>query len=267
MPSDPQLLHYTSADGATQLGIDLYHPDGPCKATVIYAHCGGFSHGSRKDKTARRLSEKLGPEGVAVASIDYRKKTGIEAFEPRKAKAIEAAQARTARVGMRINPNYCGPAFYAALEDFAAALTYLRENQNDLGLSAPFVALGASAGGIAALSLAWPPRDGWQDLPRPDAAMGVCAAMVQPWRLHREGPPAVWMHGCHDGVISPRNARLIAKKALEKSAPLSVHITPVRGHRQQVTAFLEEDDPDGRPWLDLLRGLIASVNQADKRSS
>ena len=249
-------LSFLAGDGVTPLGITLFRPDAAARATVIYAHGGGFSHGSRRDKTAVHLARHLVPEGVAIASIDYRKRTAIDAFPPGRARMIEDAQARTARVGLKINPTYCGPAFYAAVEDFAAALTCLRAEADRLGLGGRMVALGASAGGIAAASLAYLPRGPWQDLPRPDAAMGVCAAMVQPWRLAAGGPPLVMMHGFHDGVIPPRNLRLLARKAARKGAPVTVHITEVRGHRPQVDAFLNKTDPEGRPYLDLLRALL-----------
>jgi acetyl esterase/lipase len=259
-PPPPELrrdeLSFVAGDGETPLGISLYRPDGVARATVVYAHGGGFSNGSRHDRTAVHLARRLAPEGVAVASIDYRKRTGPEAFPPDRARMIAEAQARTARVGLRINPGYCGSAFYAAVEDYAVALTHLRDQANALGLGVRLVALGASAGGIAAASLAYPPHGPWQDLPRPDAAMGICAAMVQPWRLTADGPPLVMMHGFHDGVISPHNIRSLARKAAAKSAPVVTHITDVKGHRHQVDAFLNGADPEGRPYLDLLRALL-----------
>lgn len=257
-PSDLRCdeLSFVAGDGVTPLGITLFRPEGRARATVIYAHGGGFSHGSRRDKTALHLSRRLVPEGVAVASIDYRKRTVIDDFPTDRAQMIGDAQARSARVGLRINPDYCGSAFYAAVEDYAAALAHLRNHADALGLGGRMVALGASAGGIAAASLAYPPRGPWHTLPRPDAAMGVCAAMVQPWRLAADGPPLVMMHGYHDGVIPPQNLRLLARKADGKRAPVTVHITDVRGHRHQVEAFLNGTDAVGRPYLDLLRALL-----------
>jgi acetyl esterase/lipase len=249
-------LSFVAGDGKTPLGIRLYRPLGRATATVVYAHGGGFSHGSRRDGTALKLAGRLGRDGVAVASIDYRKRTPIDAFPRDCRRLILDAQARTGRVGLRVNPAYCGAAFYAALEDFGAALAHLRGQAEALGLGTWFLALGASAGGIAAASLAYPPRGPWESLPRPDAAMGVSAAMVQPWRLTGDGPPLVMMHGCHDGVISPENIATLALKARAKAAPVFTHITPVRGHRAQVEAFLDGTDPDGYPYLDLLRSLL-----------
>ncbi|MEZ5911406.1 MAG: alpha/beta hydrolase fold domain-containing protein [Paracoccaceae bacterium] len=254
--ANPTELTFTAADGQTPLGIRLFRPQGTARATVVYAHGGGFSHGSRKDATAAKLAERLAGDGVAVASIDYRKATQPDAFAAAQRALIEHEQARTARVGLRINPNYCGAAFYAALEDFGAALAFLRSKAKTLKLGKRIVALGASAGGIAAASLAYPPRGPWQELERPDAAMGISAAMVQPWRLAADGPPLVMMHGCHDGVIAPHNIRVLAAKAEAKGAPVITHITEVRGHRPQVEAFLNGIDPDGRPYLDLLRALL-----------
>jgi hypothetical protein len=261
MPDTPFELHpdlvFKTAPNGKKLMINLFRPVGRIKATVLYAHGGGFSHGNRRDKTAERLAQKLSSDGVAIASIDYRLKAELNEFTPKQVQAIEAAQARTPRVGMKINPNYCGPRFYAALEDMSDAVAFLRSNAGPLqSKTGSLLALGASAGGIAALSLAHPPRDGWEDLNQPDAVIGLSAAMVQPWRLSANGPPGLLFHGCHDGVISPRNARFVAKRAAAKSAPLEVIITDVRGHRQQIDLFIDGNDTDGNPWLNKARQMM-----------
>jgi acetyl esterase/lipase len=252
----PDIPFKTTASGKT-LKVDLFRPLTPHKATLLYAHGGGFSNGSRRDKTAERLAKILCPEGVAIASVDYRLKAELNEFNPEQARAIDAAQARTPRVGMKVNPNYCGPRFYAAVEDMSDAVAFLRAKDGPLqSKTGRILALGASSGGIAALSLAHPPRDGWEDLAQPDAVIGLSAAMVQPWRLSAKGPPGLLFHGCHDGVISPRNARFVAKRAAAKSAPLEVIITEVRGHRQQIDLFIDGVDPEGNPWLDKARQLM-----------
>lgn len=102
------------------------------KATLLYAHGGGFTKGSRKDKTAQQSAQKLCGEGVAIASVDHRLKTDISAFSPENQKAIITAQARTTRVGMPVNPHFCGPRLYAALEDMSDAVTYLRQKDGPL---------------------------------------------------------------------------------------------------------------------------------------
>lgn len=254
------IVYKTTADNRP-LMINLYRPKTTIRSILLFAHGGGFSHGSRKAKRAQDLALKLASEGVVVASFDYRLKTELDAFSSDAQRAIEAAQARTKRVGLKINPNYCGPRFYAALEDMSDAVGFLRDEKNGpLGPGiVPLLALGVSAGGIAALSLAHPPRDGWENLNKPDAAISVCGAMVQPWRLKRDGPPLLIFHGYHDGVISPKNARVIDGKAKFKHAPVEVIITDVRGHKHQVPHFINDNDPEGRPWLDKARKMMKLI--------
>jgi len=248
---------YKTTTGKKVLKIDLFHPKGKLKATLLYAHGGGFTKGSRKDKTAQQLAQKLCGEGVAIASVDYRLKTDISAFSPENQKAISTAQARTVRVGMPINPHFCGPRLYAALEDMSDAITYLRQKDGPLaGKTGPLLAFGVSAGGIAALSLAFLPRGSWEGLAQPDAAIGLCAAMVQPWRLSKDGLPSLLFNGYRDRVISPLNTKFIARRAVGTSAPLEVITTDTNGHNPQIDLFINGHDLAGKPWLDRARRMM-----------
>jgi acetyl esterase/lipase len=183
----PLTLDYPAACGAISLPLDLWLPPLPAGAwrgLVVHAHGGGFAGGRRRDGFAAPLAERLLPAGFAVASIDYRLKgTPQTPWSDAQHARILSEQARSARVGLRVNPQYCGPWFYMAVEDFGAAIGFLQSPSCGVDFTGlPVLAMGASAGGIAALSLAFPPG-GWEHLPRPDAAVGISAAMVQPWRL------------------------------------------------------------------------------------
>ncbi len=233
--------------------MDLWCPDRPAafwNGLIVYAHGGGFSHGRRRDECAELLAQRVTAEGYVLASIDYRLKgEPATTWTEAQRNKIAAEQQRTQKVGLRVNPQYCGPWFYVAVEDFGAALSFLQSPSTGFDLTGlPVLAMGASAGGIAALSLLYTPA-GWEHLPRPDAALGICAAMVQPWRLGvSRTAPAMLIHGPKDGVISPQNARVLAQKAEEKDVALSVHFTKVDGHRQQVAEFLDGRDSDGVEW-------------------
>lgn len=261
MPNKPydiesNIAYKTTADGK-QLYLDIFRPKKTTKATLLYAHGGGFKKGSRKDKTSQRLADKLCGEGVLVASADYRLKTDISAFPRENRPAIVAAQARTARVGMPINPDFCGPRFYAALEDLSDAVFFLRDEDGPLaGKTGRLAVLGVSAGGIAALSLAFPPRGVWEGLNRPDAAIGLCAAMVQPWRLSADGIPSLLFHGYTDRIISPKNTAFTARRVATSSAPLDVVVTDTRGHNTQIELFIDGNDPDGKPWIERARRML-----------
>jgi acetyl esterase/lipase len=242
-------IPYKTPLGGKALKLDLFRPKAALKATLLYAHGGGFIKGSRKDKTAKRLAEKLAGEGVTVASVDYRLKTDISAFTPDQQPRITNAQARTARIGMPINPQFCGPRLYAALEDLSDAIDFLRR-------PGPLLVLGVSSGGIAALSLAFPPRDGWENVSQPDGVIGLSSAMVQPWRLASNGVPSLLFNGPIDRIISPENSHIIAHRASTTSAPLQVIITDRNGHNPQVDLFIDGDDANGKPWLDQARKMM-----------
>lgn len=251
---------YTAARGQGLRDFDLYLPQSAPRALVVYAHGGGFSHGKHTGPFPQACAARLVAERIGFASISYAKGGApMERFDEKEQATVTHAQLRTARVGMRINPAYCGPLFYAALEDFSQALRALRDLRDPFDLSGvPMLSFGASAGGIIAASLAYPPRD-WPDLEPVDGAFCLCGAMVQPWRLSKNGPPLTLMHSFHDGVISPRNTTLIANKAEAKSAPLRAIVTNVKGHKHQLDALLEGRDDRGQPYWDALSECIEAA--------
>jgi len=251
---------YPAARGKAARGFDLYLPKEPPRALVVYAHGGGFSHGKHTGPFPQACAERLIAENVGFASIAYAKGgKPMDRFTATEQTAITHAQLRTLRVGMRINPAYCGPLFYAALEDFSRALEAFREMRSPHDLSAvPLVSFGASAGGIIAASLAYPPG-GWEWITQPDAAFCLCGAMVQPWRMTKDGPPLTIMHSFHDGVISPRNTETIKNKAQAKQAPVTSIVTNVKGHKQQLDALLEASDDEGRPYWNALMDCVEAA--------
>jgi acetyl esterase/lipase len=242
------------------LMLDLYVPEGPARAVVLYLHGGGFLKGSRTEPETLRLAARLLPDGIAVASADYRLRVGLAAFPQETADAIEAAQARSASLGLTLARRLYGPAMVAAVQDAAAAVACLQ----GLLPSLPVIVCGVSAGGIAGLSIAYPPKG--MDLARPDAVMAISAAMVQPWRLTEGGPPCILLHGPRDRIIGLENARLAARRAKAVGAELRLVETAVKGHVSQVSVFFEKHDAKGQPYFDLLRGLVSRAIDAKIRA-
>ncbi len=52
--------------------IDLYLPDGACRALLVYFHGGGFVEGSRDLAPMTHFAEDMTDVGIAVASAEYR---------------------------------------------------------------------------------------------------------------------------------------------------------------------------------------------------
>lgn len=237
--------------------LDLALPPAP-RAIVVYAHGGGFTKGTRKEATFAHLAARLGPLGIAVASVSYRLGGRMADMEQADRPAMRRMMAASAAAGLRLNPRLCGPAFALALFDLGLAVAALRGGAVSLALTGlPFTLVGMSAGGIAALSLAHPPRVWAGRLARPDAVLAVSAAMVQPWCLRSGRPPCVMLHGAVDRIIPPDDARLAARVAQEKRADLRVILSDTPGHVPQLTRMLYGTAPDGREGLSLLTDLVA----------
>jgi acetyl esterase/lipase len=99
------------------LSLDFYSAErataAPC---VIMLHMGGWDHGSRREPGFAQLNEYLASRGFAVATIDY-----------------------------RLAPAHPWP---AQRQDTIAAMQYLREHAEDLGIHRhKFILMGRSAGG------------------------------------------------------------------------------------------------------------------------
>lgn len=170
------------------LALDLFLPDKEPRAIVLYLHGGGFTRGSRKGDQSKQLLQKLLGADLGVAFADYRLGVGADAFSDAQAAAIAAMQVRTKAVGLTVASGLAGPAMIAALEDASDAVQALKSgNLCGVTKGLPVVILGVSAGGIAGLSLAYPPSEWSAASHRPMAlwpfaprwfSLGACIRMA-----------------------------------------------------------------------------------------
>jgi acetyl esterase/lipase len=113
--------------GGVPLRLDLYVPDGPPPPVCVYFHGGGWAVGARTAGAAERLVPMM-ERGIAVASVQYR-------FSDQAT-------------------------FPAQLEDARAAVRWVREHADDVGVLARRLgAWGASAGAHLASLLGLCPAD------------------------------------------------------------------------------------------------------------
>lgn len=253
-------LPYASRDHGV-LFLDAFLPDAPPKGMVVFAHGGGFRKGRRKGYPVEDIATRLTAHGWSVLSASYRFNTSGMAFDPADRRRIRAARDRSARVGLRLSPSLCGPAFMAAVEDLSDAVAWARADSAGLGLgSGPVAVLGVSAGAIAGASLVFTPN-GWDGrLTSPDAVIGLTGALVQPWRLRPGTAPVLFFHGSADRIIPPSDVALALRRAVRKGAAFDVVWTGVRGHGRQVAEVLDGQDPDGRPWFDRITTCLDSLH-------
>ncbi len=117
MKSYPDISYVDVDDDMRKL--DIFAPDGACRATVMWLHGGGIEAGSRKgcDGIAAQLCE----QGIGYVSVEY-----------------------------RMFPKAKYPEF---IEDCAAAAAWLRAHAAAYGLSDRIVIGGSSAGGYLTMML------------------------------------------------------------------------------------------------------------------
>lgn len=233
------------------LALDLFVPDNlQAHACVIYAHGGGFRRGERSDPDAVQFAKHLTDAGFAVASVSYRLNTPLEDFPENEQKMITAFQARSVKVGLKLKDGLMGAAFTAVVEDLSHAIEFLWVEGEDLGIMSRKVGvLGVSAGGLAALALAYPPTHLSRRVSRPDSVVAISAAFVQPWRLEKDGPPCLLINGPKDPVVGIENAQKGATRAQWVGAPVKLMQTNVQGHTAQVDAVLDGMDAKRTPYM------------------
>ena len=101
--------------------IDLYLPDGKCRALLVYFHGGGFVEGSRDLAPMTCFAKNITDAGIAIASAEY-----------------------------RMYPNAKYPDF---IEDAAEAVAYAKEKLLPLTKADKFFVSGTSAGAYQTLML------------------------------------------------------------------------------------------------------------------
>ena len=111
-------INYTAFDDDRRR-LDVFAPEGPCRATVLWTHGGGLEAGNRKGFDG--IAEELTAQGIGFVSVEY-----------------------------RMYPDAAFPAF---LEDTAQAAAWLKARAGEYGLSENIFIGGSSAGGYITMML------------------------------------------------------------------------------------------------------------------
>ncbi|PSL17330.1 hypothetical protein [Shimia abyssi] len=244
---------------SASLALDLYLPDGTAHSTVLHAHGGGFFKGHRAGPRVPLLAQRLTDLGLAFASVSYRLGTPASTFNDTDLRSIRQNCRRARDQGVLIAKRMLGPAFEAARQDIGTAIAFLTSTHatHDIETS-KLVLLGISAGGIAGLSLAYPP----ENLPcfaKPDAVITLGAAMVHPWCLSERGPQVLMLHSVNDKIIPPSTADLALTAATTSAAPFKVFKCNRKGHNAPVVALLKDTDERGTSYWDHMVATLQSA--------
>ena len=255
MTTDPETFVFR----LPHLALDLWRATGAPRGLVVYAHGGGFVHGSRNDRIARRFGPLLAARGIAFASISYRKGGDPrKAFDETRLGQIDAAAAQTAAFYSGIRPAMLGSALYRATEDFLSAAHYLM-SQEDLGLSGqPWIAMGNSSGGLAAVAAAQGLAGLKHPVGLPPAAKAVAVASIvpQPWGMSASGPKVALLCARGDQVFPRGEVDRLAAYAKEHDLPISIARINYGQHTRPVRELMPDTEGKDGPWSDWLFGEI-----------
>lgn len=181
-----------------RLRMDLWLPAGVpgARPTIVLVHGGAFVWGSRRHRPIRRMARTLAQHGYVTASVSYRltpTATTRQAIGPDLANTTAAAKAQ---------------------HDVQAAVRYLRMRADRYRVDPDRIAvLGASAGGITALRVAFNPEDPGRS-GHPGHRSDVAAAVSlwgngDPDMIEPGAPPVLMFHGRKDRVLPLWSARRV----------------------------------------------------------
>ncbi len=111
-------INYTPCDDDRRR-LDIFAPEGACRATVLWTHGGGLEAGNRKGFDG--IAAELTAQGIGFVSVEY-----------------------------RMYPDFAFPAF---VEDTAQAAAWLKAHAGEYGLSDSIFIGGSSAGGYLSMML------------------------------------------------------------------------------------------------------------------
>ena len=257
MSITPVTLTYRSP----HLALDLWRPVGPARRLVVHAHGGGFVHGSRDDRIARFYGPLLAEKGIAFASISYRKGGAPRrAFDAEMLEKIETAAARSQAFYPDVRPSLLGVHLYRAAVDFADAAHFLLTDEG-VGLAElPWIAMGNSSGGLAAMAAAYGLSHWSRDatLPSPRRVVAIASIVPQPWRLTPEGPEAALLCARGDAVFPRGQVDRLVDYVEQDSLPVTFNRIPFGQHTRPVREVLPDDTGEigqyGRWLLDQIEG-------------
>ena len=212
---------YPFVERDSTLYLDVHQPAvaRADKAAVLAVFGGGFIVGKRDDKYQLALADSLVNRGFTVISIDYR--LGL------KDSLMVASHRRLLDIDDLFQ--YC---IDIATEDCAAAVKWVVEHAEDIGIDPSKIALtGSSAGAITVLQLDYCRANGLSQasvLPegwKPAAVIPYAGGVMckKSDLSYAEAPaPTLLMHGTKDKIVAykgfglPFHAKLFGSKTIDK---------------------------------------------------
>ncbi len=220
--------------GEKELLLDVYVPvEGDADVrlpAILLLHGGGFRRGS-KEGTMGELARALASRGVVAVSINYR--------------LVHDSPPGGAKDELRRT-------LYAAREDAAKALSWMRRNAARYRIDGDRIGVGgSSAGAITGLFLAYG---------KPGSS--PVAAVVDLWgglygeeRLIQAGdPPLLIVHGSEDRTVPYQLALDLEARCQEAGVPVEFHA--VRGAEHGFAAIPPDSQVDGRDLATLVADFL-----------
>lgn len=207
-----QVASYCFAQrGEKQIMMDVYKPQNPRadNTCVVYLFGGGFVQGSRSDSASIRCCKALTDKGFTAVAVDYR---------------LGVTKTKYDSLGLFHANKMFADAIDMAVEDLSAAIAYLWNHAEQLGINRNRIVLtGASAGAITVLQTDYCRANGLGQasaLPKDFKPLAVIpysgAIYCANKALKYATPPAptCFFHGTIDRIVNYKRFRSSLRESL-----------------------------------------------------
>lgn len=222
--------------GSKPLLMDIYQLQEPCetlKPLVVIIHGGAWVRGSKTQSQWDIRAKDAARRGYVAAAINYRlipdRPVISDEFLPVRAGLIEAKADLPSRRNSR--KNYAN-GITASIEDTVTALRFLTSDAPEQRcIDTSRIGLwGGSAGGVAAMHVAYGLDEYGISIPQPDVVIDYWGMMFQDGMMDAQDAPLFILHGSEDQRVATQGAYDLKAEADAKGVGAAMYIVEGAGH-------------------------------------
>ncbi|MGD2070277.1 MAG: alpha/beta hydrolase fold domain-containing protein [Gemmatimonadota bacterium] len=257
-----------TAHGGMELVVDLYRPlEGALRGAVVLLHGGGFATRHVDIGENKIYGQALAQRGFLAVAAEYRSvrdEPVVDGWGADYARMLrELGDPRLEGAMDQLGPGYPDAVAAAAL-DLIAAVGWLRDRADELGLDPDRIALfGASSGGISAITTAYAMELYGEENLDVAGVIELRGTLLRPDTtvnpFDADDPPLLMLHGERDRGFPLPEIEAVFRAAREAGTPVQLLSSPEHGHDLGGRALLDLRVDGGRSVVDHIDAFLRAA--------